>query len=270
MNWGESTLPHTSSETMVAAAAATKRRPSPGPRARWRPTQSVHEIAISRPIRTAVEMPAITAGPLPSSPWLPNELVDRHRDAGQRVQAEQVGRADRLQLQRAVQVVAGEVPGARGRHHHEGGEHRRHHGEARAEAGPGRAGARPVALPDDHHRDQREGDQLQQGGRGEQPPRELPALGGRGPEGPDHERRQRQVEARLHQVADQQGAHRHQHRRPPSGGARPCRSRGPARSRRGPWRTGTRASGSRRSPRRGRAGPRPARRGRPRGAGTRG
>ena len=55
-------------------AAATNSRPSPGARARCSPTHSVHEIAISSPIRTAVETPAITAGPSPARPWLPNEL----------------------------------------------------------------------------------------------------------------------------------------------------------------------------------------------------
>ena len=74
MNCGESTLPHTSSAIIVAAAAATNRRASPGWRERCSPSQKLHAIAITSTIRIAVMIAAITAGPVPSRPWLPYEL----------------------------------------------------------------------------------------------------------------------------------------------------------------------------------------------------
>ena len=73
-NCGDSTLPATRSATIVAAEAATNRRASPGARARRRPIQRLQAIPQSRATSTAVEMPAITAGPVPSRPWLPNEF----------------------------------------------------------------------------------------------------------------------------------------------------------------------------------------------------
>ena len=74
MNWGESTFPATSREAMVAAHAATIRRASPGGRARRSPTHRVHATPTISTTRTAVEMAEITAGPVPSMPWLPKEL----------------------------------------------------------------------------------------------------------------------------------------------------------------------------------------------------
>ena len=74
MNWGESTLPHTSRDAMVAAHAATNQAGVAGrPGAPEAHPQGPRD-ADDQHHRTAVEMAEITAGPVPSMPWLPNEL----------------------------------------------------------------------------------------------------------------------------------------------------------------------------------------------------
>ena len=74
MNWGESTFAATSREAMVVGArghhqAGVAGRPGAPEAHRQGPRHADDQTA-----RTAVEMAEITAGPVPSIPWLPKEL----------------------------------------------------------------------------------------------------------------------------------------------------------------------------------------------------
>ena len=237
---------------MVAAHAATTqarvaRRPGAAEAHPEGPRDARSAARSARPWR----WPAITAGPVPSRPWLPNGALDRDRDVGQRVQA-RAGRPRPIDSSWSGRSrwYAGEVPGARGRQDDEGRQHGGHDGEARrpARARPSRVPA-AVALPDHEHAGsgpagpasagspRRAGPTSAASARWRRPRGSRPASAASG-----------QVEARLHQVADQQRAHRHRHAGQRLAALVQAERAGQGDHAQRRWRTGQAASGPRRSP----------------------